>query len=229
MKFIISHSLTEAKIENKYMYSPKIARVTIEFYEGQENKYEIVVSARKIGGQNQPRKNTSTHTQHWHKFRFLNLPPKTKNDRSCKKDCRCVSFYNLHPRTTDKDVFMLCSDFGNVQDYVLSMWNDPQRKSMWVWMENSEQSQKVIEEYDGKTLDNNILRVMNGHIKKSHRSQSPLDMELKPKRENKVPSKIDTRRIEELDHEIEDYMKSEPDKTNAAELDREYMKSKYAL
>lgn len=189
--------------------SKKIARVIVEFYEGNEDNYEIVVSTRKRIPI--PEKVVKSKTSR------EKLPDRVhKNVKTCKKTCRCISFYNLHQRVTSNDIIRLCSDFGVVEDFELSMWDHITRKSMWVWMESSEQAEKVVLEYDGRTLDNRVLKVVKGHFhnnksvlgKKNlaENDESELDKELQPKREPISQKIVDTEKLEQLDHELDDYM-----------------------
>lgn len=148
--------------------------------------------------------------------------------KTCKKTCRCISFYNLHPITTAKDIINLCSDFGVVEDYELSMWGHNARKSMWVWMKNSEQAEKVISEYDGRTLDNRVLKVVKGHFRNNEpigldkknlveNDEPELDKELQPKREPIQQKVVDIEKLAQLNREINEYMAENDD----VELDQE--------
>jgi len=189
----------------------KIARVIVEFYEGNEDRYEIVVSTRR-------RTPISEKVVEVKKSRE-NLPKQVskRSVKTCKKSCRCLSFYNLHPITTAKDVIALCSAFGVVKDFESSMWDHNTRKSIWIWMENSKQAEKVISEYDGRTLDNRVLKVVKGHFRGdepivlgkkdlAENDESNLDKELQPKREPISKKLIDTEKLAQLDLEINEYM-----------------------
>lgn len=198
--------------------SKKIARVIVEFYEGNEDQYEIVVSTRKRIPI--PEKVVKSKTSR------EKLPDRVhKNVKTCKKTCRCISFYNLHQRVTANDIIRLCSDFGVVEDFELSMWDHNTRKSIWVWMESSEQAEKVVLEYDGRTLDNRVLRVVKGHFRKDKLNKNlgksdvlKLDKELQPKREAIPQKTVDIEKLAQLDRELNEYM---AENDSDVELDRE--------
>ena len=189
----------------------KIARVIVEFYEGNEDRYEIVVSTRR-------RTPISEKVVEVKKSREkLPNQVRKRSVKTCKKTCRCLSFYNLSPIVTTKDIIRLCSAFGVVKDFESSMWDHNTRKSIWIWMENSKQAEKVISEYDGRTLDNRVLKVVKGHFRGdepivlgkkdlAENDESNLDKELQPKREPISKKLIDTEKLAQLDLEINEYM-----------------------
>lgn len=201
--------------------SKKIARVIVEFYEGNEDNYEIVVSTRKrIPIPEKVLKSKTSREK---------LPDRVhKNVKTCKKTCRCISFYNLRPKVTAKDIIRICSDFGVVEDFELSMWDHITRKSMWVWMENSEQAEKVVLECEGRTLDGRVLKVVKGHfrddgsvlVKKnlSENNEPTLDKELQPKRELTPQKTVDIEKLAQLNREINEYM---TENDSDVELDHE--------
>ena len=186
--------------------SKKIARVIVEFYEGNEDRYEIVVSTRR-------RTPIPEKVVEVKKSREkLPNQVRKRSVKTCKKTCRCLSFYNLSPIVTTKDIIRLCSAFGVVKDFESSMWDHNTRKSIWIWMENSKQAEKVISEYDGRTLDNRVLKVVKGHfrgdepIALGENDESNLNKELQPKREPISKKVIDVEKLAQLDLEINEYM-----------------------
>lgn len=224
---------------------------TIVFFEGAENDYEVTISARKITSKNDviaksvavmdvPEK--KVNAQHSQPKKKGNPQPKNnvltssgRNDRSCKGGCRCVSFYNLSRFATKDDIVRLCSDFGLVVESVESMWNHPNKKSLFVWMATQKQANDIVREYDGRTLDNYTLRVIKGHFSKPRKAQSgpkinhedhanrverfgftpkmqfrsKLDRELYPRRKERSDRLFSKERVEKLNNEIDEYMREE--------------------
>jgi hypothetical protein len=239
---------------------------TIVFFEGAENDYEVTISARKITSKNNvlaksvavtdvpekkvnprhPRPKKKVNVQH-PQLKNTVLTSSGRNDRSCKGGCRCVSFYDLHQRVTENDIVRLCSDFGLVVESVKSMWNHPDKKSVFVWMATQKQANDIVKEYDGRELDGKTLRVIKGHFSNHHKEQkdskinceddqrkkerverfgfvprnprvgTKLDKELYPKRKETF-DKFSKERAEKLDRELDEYMQ---EKESDEELDHD--------
>jgi hypothetical protein len=232
---------------------------TVVFFEGAENDYEVTISARKITSNDDVFAKSSTVTKgsilknvgsspivYPKKYKKrANIQPKNnvltssgRNDRSCNGGCRCVSFYGLRESVTENDIVRLCSDFGLVAESVRSMWDHPDKKSLFVWMVTQKQANDIVKEYDGRELDGKTLRVIKGHFPKSRITQSgfgqhkkgrvnfvsQLNKELYPKRKE-VSDKFSKERAEELDREIDEYMREKSDGKLDNDID-EYMREK---
>jgi len=188
------------------MEPKKLFCATIVFYEGAENQYELTISARKIVPISSSNIKTFENKSVEKKSSVIHSLP--KNDRACKGGCRCVSFYNLHPYTSEKDIINLCNDFGTVVDNVKCLWDTYGRKSLFVWMKNQQEASVIIKEYNGAQLDGRTLKVVKGHFQQTKKMVSKLDQELIPERKYKSKDMVSKGRIEKMDSEIDEYMRA---------------------